>query len=466
MKKQLIYRIFILGAVPLLLASCFAAKEYERPQELIDETYYRTDAIEQDSINMAVVSWRELFSDPILQGHIETGLENNIDIRVALQQILAAEANFKQGKAGYFPTLDATAQMTHQELSSNSQFGGLFSSLDQYELSASLSWEADIWGKIRSNKRAFGAQYLQTVEAHKAVKTQLVAMIASSYYQLLALDEQLRVTEETIETRSSSLETTKALKEAGNVTEVGVKQTEAQLYTAQALRIDLINEIRLLENSFSILLGQQPGTIERDGLRNQEIETSLKTGVPAQLLVNRPDVRASEFALINAFELTNVARSNFYPSLTLSASGGLQALQIDELFDTNSLFATLIGGLTQPIFNRRSIKTQYEVAQAQQEQARLQFKQALLTASREVSDALYTYEAATEKLDVKRKEFESYNTATEYSEELLDNGLANYLEVLTARENALNSSLDLINTRLTQLQSVVDLYEALGGGWQ
>ena len=466
MKKQLIYRIFILGAVPLLLASCFAAKEYERPQELIDETYYRTDAIEQDSINMAVVSWRELFSDPILQGHIETGLENNIDIRVALQQILAAEANFKQGKAGYFPTLDATAQMTHQELSSNSQFGGLFSSLDQYELSASLSWEADIWGKIRSNKRAFGAQYLQTVEAHKAVKTQLVAMIASSYYQLLALDEQLRVTEETIETRSSSLETTKALKEAGNVTEVGVKQTEAQLYTAQALRIDLINEIRLLENSFSILLGQQPGAIERDGLRNQEIETSLKTGVPAQLLVNRPDVRASEFALINAFELTNVARSNFYPSLTLSASGGLQALQIDELFDTNSLFATLIGGLTQPIFNRRSIKTQYEVAQAQQEQARLQFKQALLTASREVSDALYTYEAATEKLDVKRKEFESYNTATEYSEELLDNGLANYLEVLTARENALNSSLDLINTRLTQLQSVVDLYEALGGGWQ
>ena len=466
MKKQLIYRIFILGAVPLLLASCFAAKEYERPQELIDETYYRTDAIEQDSINMAVVSWRELFSDPILQGHIETGLENNIDIRVALQQILAAEAYFKQGKAGYFPTLDATAQMTHQELSSNSQFGGLFSSLDQYELSASLSWEADIWGKIRSNKRAFGAQYLQTVEAHKAVKTQLVAMIASSYYQLLALDEQLRVTEETIETRSSSLETTKALKEAGNVTEVGVKQTEAQLYTAQALRIDLINEIRLLENSFSILLGQQPGAIERDGLRNQEIETSLKTGVPAQLLVNRPDVRASEFALINAFELTNVARSNFYPSLTLSATGGLQALQIDELFDTNSLFATLIGGLTQPIFNRRSIKTQYEVAQAQQEQARLQFKQALLTASREVSDALYTYEAATEKLDVKRKEFEAYNTATEYSEELLDNGLANYLEVLTARENALNSSLDLINTRLTQLQSVVDLYEALGGGWK
>ena len=466
MKKQLIYRLLLIASVPMLLASCFAAKEYERPQELIDETYYRTDAIEQDSTNMAVVSWKELFSDPTLQSYIETGLDNNIDIRVAVQQILAAEAYFKQGKAGYFPTLDATAQLTHQELSSNSQFGGLFSSLDQYELSGSLSWEADIWGKIRSNKRAYGAQYLQTVEAHKAVKTQLVAMIASSYYQLLALDEQLRVTEETIETRSSSLETTKALKEAGNVTEVGVKQTEAQLYTAQALRIDLLNQIRLLENSFSILLAQQPGAITRGSLREQRIETPLKTGVPSQLLSNRPDVRASEFALINAFELTNVARSSFYPSLTLSATGGLQALQLDQLFDTNSLFATLIGGLTQPIFNRRAIKTQYEVAQAQQEQARLQFKQALLTASQEVSDALYTYQASTEKLEVKRNEFESYNTATEYSEELLNNGLANYLEVLTARENALNSSLDLIDTRLTQLQSVVDLYEALGGGWQ
>ena len=466
MKKHTLYRLFILGAVPLLLASCFAAKEYERPEEIIDETYYRTDAIEQDSTNMAVVSWREMFSDPVLQQHIDTALVNNIDIRIALQQILAAQAYFKQGKAGYFPTLNGTAQYTHQELSSNSQFGGLFSSLDQYELSGSLSWEADIWGKIRSNERAYQAQYLQTVEAHKGVKTQLVAMVASNYFQLLALDEQLRVTEETIKTRESSLETTKALKEAGNVTGAGVKQTEAQLYTAQALRIDLINQIRLLENSFSILLGKQPGTIERNDLEQQKITTSLKTGVPAQLLSNRPDVKASEFALINAFELTNVARSNFYPSLTLSATGGFQGLEFDQLFNANSLFATLIGGLTQPIFNGRKIRTQYEVSQAQQEQAKLQFKLSLLKASQEVSDALYTYDASTEKLEIKRKEFDSYSIATEYSEELLDNGLVNYLEVLTARENALNSSLDVINTRLAQLQSVVDLYEALGGGWQ
>ena len=170
--------------------------------------------------------------------------------------------------------------------------------------------------------------------------------------------------------------------------------------------------------------------------------------------------------LMKAFELTNVARSNFYPSLTLSATGGLQALEAEDLFSVNSLFATVVGGLAQPILNGRRIKTEYEVSEAQQEQARLEFRRTILTASKEVSDALYSYDAATQKIEVKQKEFEAYDLATDYSEELLVNGLANYLEVLTARENALNSSLDLSNARYNQLKSVVDLYEALGGGWK
>lgn len=465
MKRFTIYRALMLIGVPLLLASCFAAKEYERPDAVVEDLNYRTDNLPVDSTNVALISWDELFSDPMLKNLIAEGLEENIDIRVALENINAAEAYFKQGKLGYFPTLNGTAQYTRQELSSNSQFGGQFSTLDVYQVSAGLSWEADIWGKIRSNKRAFAASYLQSVEAHRAVKTQLIASIASAYFQLLALDEQLRVTQATIETRSSSLETTKALKEAGNVTEVGVKQTEAQLYTAQALNLDILKEIRLQENSLSILLGREPGPINRSELAAQTINTPLKTGVPAELLSNRPDVRAAEFGLINAFELTNVARSNFYPSLTLNATGGFQSLDFSKLFDTTSLFATIVGGLTQPIFNGRQIRTQYEVAQAQQEQAKLQFRQALLNATREVSDALYSYEIATEKLEVKQNELDAYDLATGYSEELLDNGLANYLEVLTARENALNSSLDLINTRYSQLQAIVNLYTALGGGW-
>ncbi|WP_405200021.1 efflux transporter outer membrane subunit [Christiangramia sp. LLG6405-1] len=454
----------LVGVVFLSLQSCFVAKDYEQP-EVIEEANYRTDEIDQDSLNMASVSWKEMFTDPILQDYISKGLENNIDIRVAMQQINAAEAYVKQGKAGYLPTLGANATFTHQELSQNSQFGSLFSSLDQYQLSADLSWEADIWGKIRSRKRAFDARYLQSIAAHQAVKTRLISDIASTYYQLLTLDEQIAITETTVETRANSLETTKALKEAGTLTEVGVQQTEAQLYTAKAILIDLKNEARLLENTLSILLGEAPMLIERSNLNDQAITTDLNIGVPVQLLRNRPDVIAAEYNLVNAFELTNVAKSNFYPSLTLSATGGLQALDKGDLFDPNSLFATVIGGLAQPILNGRAIRTEYEVSQAEQEQARLEFRRAILTASKEVSDAMYSYEAASEKIDVKQKEFQAYDLATDYSEELLNNGLANYLEVLTARQNALNSSLDLANAKYNQLKSIVDLYEALGGGW-
>jgi NodT family efflux transporter outer membrane factor (OMF) lipoprotein len=465
MNTNSLYRFLFIAVLPLLLASCFAAKNYERP-EVVNEANFRTDNLPQDSLSMAAVSWKELFTDKVLQGHIDEGLADNIDIRVALQRILAAAAYVKQGRAAFYPSLQGLAQYTHQELSGNSQFGGQFNSLDQYQLSAGLSWEADIWGKIRSQKRAFQAGYLQSVAAHQAVKTELIANLATLYYQLLSLDEQVRITEETVRTRQNSFETTQALKEAGIVTAVAVKQTEAQWYTAQSILIDLKNQARLVENTLSILLGRAPGDIRRTTLETQEITTELNTGVPIQLLRNRPDVIAAEYDLINAFELTNVARGDFYPSLTLSATGGLQSLDFSELFDSTSLFATIMGGLTQPIFNGRRIRTEYEVSQAQQEIARLNFRYAILTSSKEVSDALYNYNAATKKIEVKNKEYEAYTTAIEYSEQLLNNGLANYLEVLNARENALRSSLDLIDARFNQLQSVVNLYEAVGGGWQ
>ncbi|MFD1160930.1 efflux transporter outer membrane subunit [Hwangdonia seohaensis] len=470
MKKSIIIKFSFVIVLMLTLQSCFVAKEYAQPEltELnIDEAKFRTDNIQEDSLTMANVSWKTLFTDPVLTQYIEKGLENNIDIRVALQQIIASEAYFKQGKAGYYPSFSANAKYTHQELSENSQFGTAFgSSLDQYELTGALSWEADIWGKIRSSKRASQAGYLQTIAAHKAVKTRLIANIASVYYQLLAVDEQILITQQTIETRSHGLETSKALKDAGNGTEVSVKQTEALLYTAQAILVNLKNQSHILENTLAILLGDMPKEMQRSTLETQVITTDLPLGVPAQLLSNRPDVIAAEYNLRHAFELTNVARSNFYPSLTLSANGGFQSLDLDDLFNANSLFANMVGGLTQPILNGRKIKTEFEVSQARQEQARLNFVQSLLVASKEVSDAMFAYNSASQIIEIKQKEFDAYKLATDYSEELLNNGMANYLEVLRAEENALNSSLSLVNAKNSQLQAVVDLYQALGGGWK
>lgn len=463
-----IKKYFIILGIPFIFQACFVSKDYKRPEEIVlEEDLFRTNILLQDTTSMAEVSWREMFTDPLLITYIEEGLNNNIDIRVAVQQIAAAEAYVKQGKAGYLPTLILGAGVNHQILSRNSQFGSFFDgSITQYEATGNLSWEADIWGKIRSNDRAFQASYLQTVAAHQAVKTELIASIASMYYQLLSLDKQLEITQETIETRGSSLETTKALKEAGTVTEVAVKQTEAQLYRARAVVVDIENNIRLVENTLSILLGDTPHDIERTDLARQQITTELQAGVPGQLLRNRPDVIAAEYNLVNAFELTNVARSNFYPSLRLTAAGGFQSLDIAELFNANSLFANLAGSLAQPLLNQRRIRTQFEVAQAQQQIALLDFKRSLLVASREVSDALYNYEAAVEKIKFKSEEYGAYELATTYSEELLNNGLANYLEVLTARENALNSQLELVNERFNRLDAIVELYRALGGGWQ
>ncbi|WP_336127942.1 efflux transporter outer membrane subunit [Mesoflavibacter sp. CH_XMU1422-2] len=468
--KSTINKNFSKGALVLMLAltlqSCFVAKDYTRPELEETEHLYRTDNLPQDSISLADVSWKDMFKDQYLAQYIEEGLQNNLDIRVAIQQIAIANAYMKQGKAGYLPTLTGTAQATYQELSENSQFGGFFSSVDQYELSGSLSWEADIWGKIRSNKRAGEASYLQTVAAHKAVKTELISAIASTYYQLLALDEQLEITEKTIATRDSSVYTIKALKDAGNVTQVAVDQYIAQFNNAKALKVDLQAAIFRTENTLNFLLGRPAEPIERSKLTEQQLDEKITLGVPATLLRNRPDVIASEYNLINAFELTNVAKSNFYPSLTLTASGGFQSLELDKLFNANSLFATVIGGLTQPIFNQRKIKTQHEVAKAQQEQALLNFKKTLLTAGNEVSNALYVYNAETEKFEYRKNEVEALRQAEANSEELLQNGLANYLDLLTARESALNAELNVIDNKLQQLLSVVTLYEALGGGWK
>ena len=214
------------------------------------------------------------------------------------------------------------------------------------------------------------------------------------------------------------------------------------------------------------MLGRPFQAIEREDLNTQSLDSEIKLGVPATLLRNRPDVMAAEYGLINAFEMTNVTRSQFYPSLTLTASGGFQSLELDELLSANSLFANIIGGLTQPVFNKRAIKTQHEVAKAQQEQAFLNFKKTLLTAGNEVSNALFDFNAESEKFEFREKEVEALRNAESNSEELLKNGYANYLDLLTARQSALSAELNMINNKLNQLLSVVNLYEALGGGWK
>ena len=465
--KTKIYRIGILIGTATLMQACFVAKDYKRP-EVKTDNLYRTETVSTDSLSLANVSWDSVFTDPLLQGYIKKGLANNLDIRIAMQNLAAAQATMLQGKAGYFPTLTASTDWTHQELSKNSQFGAIVSntSVDQYQLTGSLSWEADIWGKIRSNKRGTQAAYMQTTAANQAIKTQLIAAIASTYFQLLAVDEQIKVAEETLINRDKSIETILALKKAGNVTEVGVKQTEAQKYATELIIADLKNNTILLENTLSALLGQGPTPIERSSFDVQKLQPTITLGVPAILLRNRPDVIAAEYNLITNFEMTNVAKSSFYPSLKVTATGGFQSIDIKKWISANSIFANVITGLTQPIFNQRQIRTKYEIAQANQEKAYLQFEQSLLTAGKEVSDAMAQYKNETYKISVREKQVDALTKASSFSDELLTYGLANYLEVLTAKNDALNAKLNLVDNKYQQYKAIIQLYRALGGGWQ
>lgn len=461
------YKIALLAITALLLQSCFVAKEYKRP-ELKTADLYRNEVVSTDTASLANVSWDKIFTDPLLQGYIKKGLENNLDIKIAMQNLAAAEATMKQGKEGYFPTLSAGADWTHQELSRNSQMGSIVKnrSTNQYQLTGTLSWEADIWGKIRSNKRAANASFLQTSAANQAIKTQLIASIATTYYQLMSIDAQIKVAEATLINRDKSIATILQLKKAGNVTEVGVKQTEAQKYATQLIIADLKNNALLLENTLSILLGEAPKKIKRSTFESQKIQPQITLGVPANLLRNRPDVIASEYNLISNFEMTNVAKSGFYPSFKITATGGLQSIDLKEWFSANSVFANIVSGLTHPIFNQRQIKTKYEIAKANQEKAYIQFEQSLLTAGKEVSDALAQYNNETYKITVREKQVDALKKAASYSDELLTYGLANYLEVLTSKNDALNAELNLVDNKFQQYKAIIQLYKALGGGWQ
>jgi outer membrane protein, multidrug efflux system len=463
--KGITFSVAILAAV----SSCMARKEYQRPNNVVDEKLFRTDMLPSDSTNIANVSWKEIFTDPILQGHISKALENNLDIRIALQSITSAEAYLKQSKSAYQPTLSVGSNYTFQTQSINTQFGQIIGErryVNQFDITASIGWEADIWGKLKAQEKAQLATYLGTVAAHKAVKSDLVASIASAYYQLLTYDTQKRVITETIAVREKNLETTKALKTAGTLTEVAVQQSEALVFNAKSLLIDIDTQIQLLENIMSLLMGEPSHSIERSTLETQKVPIDVKLGYPAQLLANRPDVMRAEYNLMNAFELTNSAKAQFYPTLRLTGSGGIQSVDIDHLFSVNSLFANVVAGLAQPILNRRTIKTNYEVSLANQETAYLNFRKTVLTAGKEVSDAIRVFSVQDSFIELKQKELNAYKNSVEYSQELVNYGMANYLEVLNASVNSLNAELNISNAQYSKMRAAIELYQALGGGWK
>jgi NodT family efflux transporter outer membrane factor (OMF) lipoprotein len=463
------YKFLWLWISVIVLASCKVTQPYQSPpipenSALYRDTSEKTPAVTTvtDTTSLASLPWEQLFSDTSLQALIQEGINNNLDLKIAVTRIKEAEANLRQSKAAFYPTLSATAGATIQQLPA-----GTAGSSQIYETYLSSGWTVDLWGQLKSAKLANLASLLQSYAYRKAVQTQLIASIATNYYALLAYDQELKVTLATVENRKEDVIVTKALKEGDVLTGAAVMQSQANLFSAQVSIPDLKENIRETENAISILLARNPGPISRDSLNDQKVTTDLKTGLPLQLLANRPDVQEAEYQLRNAAELTNVARTYFYPALTITAQGGLSGGNFSGGFNAFSIFGNIIGGLTQPIFNNGLNRQRLEVAKGQQEEYLYTFQKALLTAGQEVSNALYDYQSASDKITIRSSEIFFLQKSVVYTIELMKyNDKTNYTDVLTSEQNLLAGQLSSITDKLQQLQAVVTLYTSLGGGWK
>ena len=461
MNKRLIIHVFF--ALTILVSSCSVTKPYQAPITG-GKDFYR-DQSSNDTTNMANLHWTEIFSDTLLQNLIREGIDNNLDLRIAYSRIQQAQSYFEQSRLAFIPALNADVSTLNGK-QSNTKNATSSTSGNLYQLNVNASWEADLWGKLKSSKRASLASLLQSEAYSRTVQTNLVAGIANYYYNLQGLDQELKITEESVKNWISTVNIMKALKESDVVTEAAVVQSEASRYAAEVTIPDLKQLIRQTENALSILLGREAGLIKRGEFLEQKPVSLLHTGVPAQLLSNRSDVQEAELNFRYNFELTNVARTYFYPALTISASGGFSGLSISNLFSPTSLVGTIASGLAQPIFNQGINKTRLKVAQEGQYQALLSFQNAVLTAGQEVSDDLASYQSTIEKTSLRDSQIVNLQTAVEYTQLLVRYSSANYTEVLTAQQNLLSAQLGQVNDRVQQLQAILNLYHDLGGGWK
>ena len=460
MRNKFFSYVSFLALPVLMLASCDIVRPYRTP-DIHPQNLFRNTTV-TDTNSIANLGYNEIYTDPILQKLIAEGIARNPDLQIAYTRVQQAQAYYIQSGAAFLPTLNANASVTRSKFSDAQSFG-IRESATQYQVGLSSSWEIDVWGKLRSNRRANLARFLQSEAAARAVQTSIVSSIATFYFTLLALDQQLLITQQTVINWDTTVQTMKALKEAARVTEAAVVQSEAQRYAAEVTLPDIKQQIRQTENALSIVLGNAPAAIDRGSLQQQQTLTVLQTGVPSQLLANRPDVQAAELNFRNAFELSNVARTYFYPSLAITGSAALSSFDFSTLFNPTSIAASIGAGLTQPIFNQRANRTRLIVSQAQQQEALINFQNTLLIAGQEVSDALSLFQTSQEKVTIRTNQILALQRSVDYSLELLRNGFANYTEVITARQSLLQAQLGQVNDRLQQLQATLNLYRYLGG---
>lgn len=459
-------------SIAILISSCRVGKEYQRPALELPKQFNTVSF--SDTSSIADIEWKKFFTDTTLQGLIEKGITYNHDYLLAIKRIEISQQQVKQAKLLQLPELDLqiTASYDHPSknslngISANSFLGK--SHIENYLTTVNLSWEADVWGKIQRQKEATLAEYLQTYEAGKAVQTQVVANIAQGFFNLLMLDKQLDISRRNLILSDSFLIATRLLKEAGMVNLLAVQQAESQKQSTALLIPQLEQNIAVQENALQILTGQLPGTLSRRVLLNDfQVAHNLSAGLPVAMVSRRPDVRSDEMALVVANAQAGIAQANMYPALNITAGGGLESFKASNWFNIpGSLFGLAAGSIAQPIFKRRELKTQFEIAKLHREEAVIQFRQSVLRATGEVADALVQADKLQEQQGIATGQVDTLRHAVFNAQLLFKSDLASYLEVITAQGNALQAELNLASIQRQQLGAMVELYRSLGGGWK
>lgn len=454
--------IIAFASAGLLLGSCGIYNKYERPdvnvKGLVRDSASVADTLAvSDTTSFGNLPWRSVFTDSQLQSLIEQGLAHNTNMLNAALNVKMVEAQLEVAKLAFVPSFTFSPQ-------------GVISSWDgnkatkTYSLPVQASWSIDLFGNLLNVKRSAQMSLLATKDYQLVVQTKLISNIANMYYTLMMLDKQLEIVDNMQTLTKETWDIMKLQKELGRVKETGVQSAESNYYSVQAQAADLKRQIREMENSLSLLLGQPAQTISRGKLENQSLPSEFSTGIGIQLLSNRPDVHYAEMSLAQCFYNTNQARSRFYPSITISGSGAYTNSGGGGIVNPGKMLWSAIGSLVQPIFANGQLIAGLKVAKAQQEQAYNTWQNAVLSAGSEVSNALVLYNSSDEKSKLEQKQVESLTKNVEYTKLLFNEGSSTYLEVITAQQSLLNAQLSKVADDFYKMQAVVNLYYALGGG--
>lgn len=476
MNKNKIYQYAGLALVLLNLSAC---KPIEFEQRAENKTVpEKFTGVENDTINTGKLKWNEYFSDPNLQALINQALQNNQELNIVLQEIEISKNEIRAKKGEYLPSVGLKAGVGVDKVSRYTNIGAMEANTEMepgrempdplfdFGVGVQAKWETDIWGKLHNAKKAQVQRYLASVEGKNFMITNLISEIAESYYELLALDNELVILNQNIKIQNDALNIIKDLKKNARSNELAVKRFQAQVLKTQGMQYDIQQKIVETENKINYLVGRFPQPVERSqNAFDSIIPQTVYAGIPSELLENRPDIKQAEYELAASKLDIKSAKARFYPSLDIGAGVGLQAFNPTYLIKPESFLFSLAGELTAPLINRAAIKAAYYNANAKQVQAVYHYEQTILGAYIEVANQLSKIHNLENSLDIKSKEVDALTKSIDISNDLFKYARADYMEVLLTQRDALESKFELVEKKVNQLKASVAVYRALGGGW-